>query len=371
MESGSFRFDRFLLDPGDRQLRRDEEPVELNGRYLDALALLVSEHGKLVTKDRFMDEVWRGVPVTDEALTQCIKTLRKQLGDNAANPRFIETVPKHGYRFIAPVQAVEGEAVPLASTMVRPDPIVPPRQGWRQFLLLALGGTIGGGIAGLIGGLFYGFAGASQPLEPGLGAVSVLLVLMCLTIAVALMGGAGVCLGIAAAGIASGRMGAWTIVGGGAGGLIVGGVVKLLGIDAFNLLLGRSPGDITGAAEGALLGAAIGLGVWLANRGTIAPPLRRSTILAGLIGGAAGILVVLLGGRLMGGSLDLLARSFPASRIRLDQIGTLFGESGFGPLSQIVTGGLEGALFAGCVVGATILAQRGLGTDAPAETRRI
>ena len=84
MAPGSFRFDRFLLDPVDRQLRRDGAPVELNARYLDALALLVSESGKLVSKDRFMDEVWRGVPVTDEALTQCVRTLRRA-GKTAAS----------------------------------------------------------------------------------------------------------------------------------------------------------------------------------------------------------------------------------------------------------------------------------------------
>ncbi|MEA3046328.1 MAG: hypothetical protein QOJ53_660, partial [Sphingomonadales bacterium] len=69
------------------------------------------------------------------------------------------------------------------------------------------------------------------------------------------------------------------------------------------------------------------------------------------------------GGRLMGGSLDLLARSFPDSRLRLDQIGGLFGENGFGPVSQIVTGGMEGALFGGCIVGAMILARRSLRED--------
>ena len=106
----AFRFDRFHLDPHDRQLRRDEMPVELNSRYLDALMLLVREKGRLVSKDRFLDEVWRGVPVTDEALTQCIKTLRRQLGDDAASPRFIETVPKHGYRFVADVELVDGHA---------------------------------------------------------------------------------------------------------------------------------------------------------------------------------------------------------------------------------------------------------------------
>jgi hypothetical protein len=131
--------------------------------------------------------------------------------------------------------------------------------------------------------------------------------------------------------------------------------VKLLGLDAFNLLLGQSPGDITGAPEGVLLGGAVGLGAWLAGRS-----IRRSAALAGLIGGATGILITLLGGRLMAGSLDLLARQLPGSRLRLDAIGALFGEAGFGPVSQTVTGGLEGALFCGCVVAAMMLARRGL-----------
>ena len=112
MTSGSFRFDRFCLDPSDRQLSRDDVRVDLNARYFDALALLVREGGRLVSKDRFLDEVWRGVPVTDEALTQCIKTLRRQLGDDASRPRFIETVPKHGYRFIAPVETITARARP-------------------------------------------------------------------------------------------------------------------------------------------------------------------------------------------------------------------------------------------------------------------
>jgi DNA-binding winged helix-turn-helix (wHTH) protein len=359
MESGGFRFERFYLDPRDRRLRRDDVPVELNARYLDALALLVREQGRLVTKDRFLEEVWRGVPVTDEALTQCIRTLRRQLGDDAARPRFIETVPKHGYRFIAPIEWIGDEPGAGAGTSALSAAKATPLYDWRQFLLLGGAGTVGAGVAGIIGGLCYGFAGASQPLGPGTGAASVLLVLLWLTIAAALMGGAGVSFGIAASGFASGRPWA-SIVGGALGGLVVGGVVKLLGIDAFNLLLGRSPGDVTGAAEGALLGGAVGLGAWLGRRG--APPLslRRSAALAGLAGGGAGILIPLLGGRLMGGSLDLLARSFPHSRLRLDQIGGLFGEHGFGPISQIVTGGLEGALFGGCIVGAMILARRSL-----------
>jgi DNA-binding winged helix-turn-helix (wHTH) protein len=351
MSSGSFRFDRFLLDPGDRQLRRDDVPVELNTRYLDALALLVREQGKLVSKDRFIDEVWRGIPVTDEALTQCIKTLRRQLGDDAAAPRFIETVPKHGYRFIATVEA--GEAS-------HPAPSLTPSAGaWGRRLLLAGAGTIGGGGAGLLGGLFYGFIAASQPLQAGMGALSVLLVMVCLTILIGLAGSAGVGLGLAAAGFDSDRPGPAIIAGGAIGGLLVGAVVKLLGLDAFNLLLGQSPGDITGAGEGALLGGAVGLGAWLARRGGNLS-LRRSAAAGALACGTAGAIIPFLGGRMMSGSLDLLSRSFPGSRLRLDQISGLFGENGLGPISQSLTGALEGALFGGCLVGAMVLAQRQL-----------
>lgn len=329
--------------------------MALNARYLDALALLVREHGKLVSKDRFLDEVWLGSPVTDEALTQCIRTLRKQLGDDAARPRFIATVPKHGYRFVAAVEWVDREPGALAEATARPLAV------WRRPLLLGVAGMIGGGVAGIFGGLFYGFIGAAQSPQPGMGALSMLLVLVCITLALGLIGGAGVAFGVAATGWTSGRPGRWSMVGGAVGGLVVGAVVKLLGLDAFNLLFGQSPGDITGALEGALLGGAVGLGAWLGSQA--APSLRRGVAAASLAGAAVGILVPWLGGRLLGGSLDLLVRHFPGSRLRLDQVGGLFGEQGFGPVSQMVTGALEGGLFCGCVVGAMIFVLRRLETD--------
>ncbi len=360
--AGGFRFERFHFDPRDRQLRRDDVPVDLNARYLDALALLVREAGKLVSKDRFLEEVWRGVPVTDEALTQCIKTLRRQLGDDAARPHFIETVPKHGYRFIAPIETIDCEPGRSAPTSAGSAQDVLPRYSWRQFLLLGGAGTIGAGVAGIIGGLFYGFSGASQQLAPGVGAASVLLVLLWLTIAAALMGGVGVSFGIAASRFAS--QWPWSSIAGGAvGGLLVGGVVKLIGLDAFNLLLGRAPRDITGAAEGLLLGGAVGVGTWLGSRGASPRSLSSKIAVGSIPGAAAGIVIPLLGGRMMGGSLELLTVSFPGSRLRLDQIGGSFGETGFGPISQIVTGGLEGGLFSGCIVGAMIIARRSLSID--------
>ncbi|MBS0480307.1 MAG: transcriptional regulator [Proteobacteria bacterium] len=344
-----FAFADFVLDLEDRRLSRAGAVIEVNARYFDALVLLVREAGKLVPKDRFHDEVWRGVPVTDDALTQCIRTLRRQLGDDAAAPRFIETAPKHGYRFIAAVVST-GDGRQAAGD--------DSAYGWRATLLLGGAGAIGAGMAGMIGGLGYGFAATAAPLPPATGAASLLLIVWCLTILMALIGGGGVAFGIALAGRMGGGPWRWSMLGGAAGGLVVGAVVKLLGLDAFNLLLGRSPGDITGAVEGALLGGAVGLAGWLANRGV--PSFRRRIAIAGGVGTVVGALIPLAGGRLMAGSLDLLARNVPGSRLRLDAIGRLFGEVGLGPIAQSATGAFEGALFAMCIIATMLRAQSDL-----------
>lgn len=339
MVSGSFRFDRFVLDLADRRLTRDGAAVPLNARYFDALALLVREHGRLVTKERFLEEVWRGVPVTDEALTQCVRTLRKALDDDAGQPRFIETAPKHGYRFIAPIQGDEAPALAVERSAARRDVL---RQG--------MAGTLGAVAAGAIGGLAYGVASAAQGgPQDGASAVSALIVLVCVTVVVALLGGAGVAFGIAAAETLPGRPWWRAPFGGAIGGLVVGAAFKLIGLDALTLLFGHAPRDITGGGEGLLLGGAVGLGTWLA-RGSPGGPARRIA-LAALCGGVAGLVIPLLGGRLLGGSLDLLAHSFPASRLRVGLPDAA--------LSHALAGAAEGALFAAGLVGAMLLARRG------------
>ncbi|HEU4696362.1 MAG TPA: winged helix-turn-helix domain-containing protein [Sphingomicrobium sp.] len=352
--AASFAFDRFVLDTGDRRLKADGEPVELNGRYFDALALLVADQGKLVSKDRFLAEVWRGVPVTDEALTQCIRTLRRQLGDDAGRPKFIETVPKHGYRFIEPVEVLGGEARRATATAARDDP-------WRRFLLVGGWGTAGGAVGGAIGGLAYGLAGASQATPPGTGTISVLLVLLCLTMFVGIVGAAGVSFAIATSEIARSRSWQWLTLAGAAGGLFVGALGKLLGLDAFTLLVGHSPAEITGAMEGLILGATVGLATFFGGK---AASIGRAMGLAAALGALAGTAIALLGGRLMLGSMAILTHGFPQSRLRVDHFGRYFGESGFGPTALTVTAALEGALFTCCVVGAIVFAQRRLGTDA-------
>src|SRR6187549_330682 len=125
MAPGRYEFDSFSLDPIERRLFNGEAPVELSSRYFDALLLLLQHPGTLLSKERFLQEVWQGTPVTDEVLTQCIRTLRRQLGDSATKPHLIETIPKHGYRFIAAVNCVSGndaaaedENLPLAAQEV-------------------------------------------------------------------------------------------------------------------------------------------------------------------------------------------------------------------------------------------------------------
>ena len=104
---GGYRFDDFYLDASNRRLSRSGEPIALNSKYFDVLLLLVSRSGQLVEKQSLFDEVWNGLFVTDAALTQCIKDIRKQLGDDALSPRYIKTVPKHGYTFIGNVVSAE------------------------------------------------------------------------------------------------------------------------------------------------------------------------------------------------------------------------------------------------------------------------
>ncbi|MGH7492357.1 MAG: winged helix-turn-helix domain-containing protein [bacterium] len=102
-----YHCDDFILDVHNRQLLRSGKPLPLNSKYFEVLYLLIRHQGQLVEKQRIFDEVWQDVIVTDAALTQCIKDIRKQLGDDVAQPRYIKTVPKHGYVFIGKAMALE------------------------------------------------------------------------------------------------------------------------------------------------------------------------------------------------------------------------------------------------------------------------
>jgi hypothetical protein len=237
----------------------------------------------------------------------------------------------------------------------------------RGLFLIAGAGLIGGGIAGLFGGLLYGFGVNAEAAQGAMGSTSVLFVLIAINMLVGLVGGAGVGLGLAIAEFALPARWHWSMIGGAAGGLVIGAAAKLIGLDAFRLFLGHSLPGMAGALEGTLLGAAVGLAAWLTRRDRIT--FGRSMILGGLAAGIAGLTIPLAGGALLGGSLDLLLRQFPNAGLRLDPIGRLFGESGFGPLGRTVTAGIEGALFGACLLGAIFLAREAIKIRSRGEVR--
>ena len=346
-------FGHFRLDPADRRLSRDGAPVELNARYLDALILLVEAGGELVTKERFMAEVWRGIPVTDEALTQAIRTLRRTLDDSAVAPRFIQTVPKHGYRFIAAIEQEDG-LEPARSPIFEA-----PRARFLRQTLAATGGAL---LAGALVGLAYGLIAATQPQSAGGGAISLLLVLVLVSICSAGVAGAGIGVGLAASQSVQPPRWYWRVAGGALGGVTLGAFANLLGSDAFRLLFGQDVGDFAGATEGFILGGAVGLAAFLADH----RPIRALSI-AAVLGAAGGLAIALLDGRMMAGSLESLAAAFPASQLGLEAISGASGENGLGPIGLALTSALEGAIFAtGLVWGLTLQNVRPVTASPPA-----
>jgi DNA-binding winged helix-turn-helix (wHTH) protein len=96
-----YRFACFELSPARRVLTSDGRDVRLIPRYFDLLVLLVEQRHRAVHRQEIFDRVWSDVIVSDGALTQAIRTLRRALGDDdLREPRFIRTVSRHGYQFI-------------------------------------------------------------------------------------------------------------------------------------------------------------------------------------------------------------------------------------------------------------------------------
>lgn len=109
-----YLFGNYVLDVDERRLLRDNEDLRLRGKVFDTLRLLVENAGKLVRKDAFMESAWPDSVVEENNLDYCISQLRKLLHPE----KYIETVPRHGYRFVAAVRNVERSAA---------FQVVPPR----------------------------------------------------------------------------------------------------------------------------------------------------------------------------------------------------------------------------------------------------
>jgi DNA-binding winged helix-turn-helix (wHTH) protein/pimeloyl-ACP methyl ester carboxylesterase len=101
-----FSFESFQLDVTERRLSRSGESVPLRAKVFDTLCMLVENHGRLIRKDELMQRLWPDSIVEENNLDHNISKLRRALQDGTNGQRFIETVPRQGYRFVADVQRV-------------------------------------------------------------------------------------------------------------------------------------------------------------------------------------------------------------------------------------------------------------------------
>ncbi len=165
METKSFEFSDYLLDTRERVLLRQGEPVAITPKTFQLLRVLVENHGHIVEKEEIIRSVWADSFVEDGNLAFTMRLLRKALEDTRQNPRFIETVPRRGYRFIAEVKEPVNGSVPTNGSVAAPpeaSEIPAPAGIFVKFLvpaaLILLIGTI---VAG-----FWLRSGSSDSIAP-------------------------------------------------------------------------------------------------------------------------------------------------------------------------------------------------------------
>jgi len=150
----NYRFGEFVLDTAQgRLLPRAGAPVDLTPRLFAALRFLVERPGELVDKQALLDHVWPCLVVGENSLSQVITGLRRLLGDDAQDSRYIQTVPRKGFRFVAPVMVVAADGASQGVPAPAPGTAPPsgaPLRARRQLLA-----SVGAGAAALgLGGLW-------------------------------------------------------------------------------------------------------------------------------------------------------------------------------------------------------------------------
>lgn len=147
---------RWVADPQLDELRADGVVIKIEPRQMGLLMALARRPGQVVSTDELLDTVWRGVVVTSSSVYKAVAQLRRSLGDDSEQPRYIANVPRKGYRLLAPVQALAaavpaaGHPLPAAAKPAAPtEPpaaamAAPPPMGWRRraWITLAAGGGV-------------------------------------------------------------------------------------------------------------------------------------------------------------------------------------------------------------------------------------
>ncbi|HLS57233.1 MAG TPA: winged helix-turn-helix domain-containing protein [Zeimonas sp.] len=112
------------IDPSLNELRRSDESLRIEPKAMELLVFLADRPGQVIGRGELLEAIWPGVVVGDETLSQAIAKLRKALRDDAREPAYIETIPKRGYRLLAPVRL--HAAAPFATASVAVAPADPP-----------------------------------------------------------------------------------------------------------------------------------------------------------------------------------------------------------------------------------------------------
>jgi len=178
------RFSVFEVDLRSGELRKQGLKVKLHGQPFQVLAMLLECPGELVTREEIREKLWPGDTFIDfeHSVNSSIKRLREALGDDPAAPRFIETLPRHGYRFIAPVEPLtpspspRGRGEPEIVSVSQPSPVgrgwpAGPGEGARSQKRWIVPAMVGGSVTllAILVGLNVG--GLRDRLLRGVGAV--------------------------------------------------------------------------------------------------------------------------------------------------------------------------------------------------------
>ncbi len=105
--ASEYEFADVVVDTADFRVRKGDATPKITPRAFEVLLYLITHRGRVVEKQEIFEQIWREQFVSDNALTRIVKEIRQVIGDDATAPRFIETVPKRGYRFIAEVRETE------------------------------------------------------------------------------------------------------------------------------------------------------------------------------------------------------------------------------------------------------------------------
>lgn len=121
------RFGAFEVDTNSGELRKDGIKLKLQGQPIEVLAALLESPGEVVTRDELRHRLWPSDTFVDfeHNLNSAVKRLREALGDSADHPHFVETLPRHGYRFIHPVQSQEPQTLETGSRLESLNPLPP------------------------------------------------------------------------------------------------------------------------------------------------------------------------------------------------------------------------------------------------------